>query len=315
MRESGPSRNSAPGGCPLPHDFAHSLEQFLSALVREGGLSPHTVSAYRRDLVRYLGLLQERGVGTLPDILRVHVEGILQDLREAGLSAATIARNVSSMRRFHDFLLAAGTCPGNPVEGVDLPRRQRRPPAVLSVEEAEQLLTVVSGQDPLALRDRAMLELLYGSGLRVSELLALEASHVHLEPALLRVQGKGSRERLVPLGRQGVVCLEAYQRHGRPSLVGPDSGDVLFLSSRGRVLSRMSIWKIIRAAATAAGLPETVSPHTLRHTFATHLLAGGADLRAVQQLLGHADISTTQIYAQVDAERVRRVHETYHPRG
>ena len=315
MRESAPSRNSALGGCPPPNDFDHSLEHFLTALARDGGLSPDTVSAYRRDLVRYLGLLRERGVGALREVSRDHVEGILQDLRKAGLSAATVARNVSSMRRFHDYLLAAGICLENPVENVDLPRRQRCPPAVLSVEEAERLLSAVRGQDPLALRDRAMLELLYGSGLRVSELIALEEPHVHLEPALLRVQGRGPRERLVPLGRQAVVCLEAYQHQGRPSLVGPNSGDVLFLSARGRVLSRMSVWKTIHAAAAAAGLPKTVSPHTLRHTFATHLLAGGADLRAVQQLLGHADISTTQIYAQVDAERVRQVHETYHPRG
>jgi len=254
-------------------------------------------------------------VGSLQEISQDCVEGILQSLGEAGLSAATIARNASSMRRFHDYLLESGVCPANPLENVDLPQRQRRPPAVLSVEEAERLLATVTGRDPLALRDRAILELLYGSGLRVSELIALEGPHVHLEPSLLRVLGKGARERLVPLGRQGALCLEAYQRHGRPSLVNSGSGDVLFLSSRGRALSRMSIWKTIRAAATAAGLPETVSPHTLRHTYAAHLLDGGADLRTVQQLLGHADISATQIYAQVDAERVRQVHQAYHPRA
>ena len=295
------------------------LQEFLDALDRDSSLSTSTLSAYRRDLTRYLESCEARGVtgpGEITaEIAAAHVDG----LRESGRSAATIARSLSSLRRFHDHLRITGDCPSDPTIGLTPPRVTRREPDPLTVDEARRLVSAVFGENPLAMRDRAILEILYAAGLRVSELTALREADLLLAHALIRVRGRGARERVVPLGQAAVDGLTRYARFGRPSLLGPidiESDDApFFVNAQGRALSRMSVWKIIRTAALAVGIDRAVNPQILRHTFAAHLLDGGFDLRDVQHLLGHADISTTSIYSRADDERLQALHRAYHPRA
>ena len=281
----------------------------------EKELAANTVEAYRRDLSRYLHDLMEQGVGSVDQARPQHITQLLHRLRDVGLSPATLARNLSSIKRFHSFLLLQGASQHDPTESLEPPKLERKLPDFLTIEEVEQLMHGPSTDEPLGLRDRAILELLYASGLRVSELIALERTHLLLGAGLLRVLGKGARERLVPIGRQAISCVERYLREGRLFLARPHSSETIFLNFQGRALSRMSIWKIIQTAAERAELEKHISPHTLRHSFATHLLEGGANLRDIQELLGHADISTTQIYTHIDSKYLKEVHRTYHPRG
>jgi integrase/recombinase XerD len=294
-----------------------SLLKFLDALDRDGSLSTSTVSAYRRDLVRYVEFCAARAVSSPGQITAEIAAAHVEDLRESGLSAATIARSLSSLRRFHDHLRVTGDCPADPTVDLKPPRVTRREPEPLTVDEARRLLDAVLGEDPLAMRDRAILEILYAAGLRVSELTALRGPDLLLDHALIRVRGRGARERVVPLGQAAVDGLARYARFGRPSLLPPVDVDdsPFFVNAKGLALSRMSVWKIIRTAALAVGIDRTVNPQTLRHTFAAHLLDGGIDLRDVQHLLGHADISTTSIYSRPDDERLQALHRTYHPRA
>ncbi len=299
----------------LPAGLETPLNQFLQSMLREKELSPNTVEAYRRDLSRYLRALAEQEVESPDQAQSQHITQLLHRLSDAGLSPATLARNLSSIKRFHSFLLLQGTTRYNPAESLEPPKLERRLPDFLTVEEIAQLMQGPSTDAPLGIRDRAILELLYASGLRVSELTRLQRAHLVLGAGLLRILGKGARERLVPIGRQAIFCMEVYLRQARPALAGPHSDETVFLSFQGRGLSRMSIWKIIQSAADKAGLEKHISPHTLRHSFATHLLEGGANLRDIQELLGHAAISTTQIYAHIDTRYLKEVHRTYHPRG
>jgi len=304
-----------PVDAPPTDPFATSLERFLAALAGSGELSVHTTDAYRRDLRRYAQTLTDLGRRTPAEVTRADVERALAEFGNSGLSPATVARSASAIRRYHTFLAAAGMSQANPAADLSVARIHRPAPEALPMEEVERLLAANAGDEPLERRDRAILELLYATGLKASELAALELDQVMTDTALVQVAGRGARARLVPVGRHAVAALEEYRDSARPHLAGPESGTAFFLSARGRALSRMTVWKIIRAAARRAGLERPLSPHTLRHTFAVHLLEGGADLRDVQQLLGHADISTTQIYARPDGDHLRRVHQTYHPRG
>ncbi|MFC1526493.1 tyrosine recombinase [Candidatus Latescibacterota bacterium] len=315
MNESASPSSRAPSGSGPLDLLASPLGPFLDHLTEQQGLAAQTVAAYRSDLRRYLEILRRLGLADLGEVSPKHLGIVVGELTDTGLSSSSIARNACAIRRLHEFLLDQGLSPGNPTEGLTVPSVGRRIPEVLELEEVESLLAAIEGEEPLALRDRAVLELLYASGIRVSELTALEGEHLTLEVALVRVVGKGARQRLIPLGRQAVAALDEYRRGGRPALVRPVTGGAFFLNSQGGPLSRMTVWKLIRDAARRAGLARAVSPHSLRHTFAAHLLDGGADLRAVQQLLGHADLSTTQIYARVDEARLREVHRTYHPHG
>ena len=300
---------------PLPDSLEHTLTRFLTSMSQEKGLSANTTDAYRRDLRRYLHSLVEQGVESLEQARPEHVSHLLHGLRDAGLSPATMARNLTSIKRFHSFLLMQGVLQHNPSENLDPPKLERKLPDFLSVEEIEKLMEAPTISDPLGLRDRAILELLYASGLRVSELIALERRSLLLDSALVRIVGKGPHDRLVPVGRQAILYVERYLREVRPHLAQVDTDETVFLNSRGGSLSRMSIWKIIRAAGEKADLDKEISPHLLRHSFAAHLLEGGANLRAVQELLGHVAISTTQIYAHIDSRYLKEVHQTYHPRG
>ena len=294
---------------------AFLLERFGDFLALEHGAAVRTADAYARDVGRFVAYARSKGVraplGASPRLLRDFV----YHLKDVGLAPASIRRNVSAVRTYFRFLIAEGHVVSDPSERLDTPKRWLVLPDVLTAEEVQRLLDAVTLDEPLAFRDRAMLELAYGAGLRVSEWISLGVRDVLFEDALVRVFGKGSKERLVPIGRRAIGAVAIYVRELRPRLERGSGKGVLFLNARGMPLTRMGAWKIVRKYVEKAGIEKHVSPHTLRHSFATHLLEGGADLRAVQEMLGHADIATTQIYTHVDREYLRSVHRQFHPRG
>jgi integrase/recombinase XerD len=294
---------------------AFRFEQFNDYLTFERGLSPRTVSAYERDLTRWWQSLRERGVHdpaqATPELLREWVFA----LKEEGLAATSIRRAQSAVRTYFRFLLSEGVLDVDPSERLESPRVARKLPDFLTRDEVTRLLDAPDASKPLFWRDRAILELLYASGLRVSELVDLPLSGLDLDEAWATVFGKGSRERLVPIGAPAVRTLERYLREVRPRLDKGRGQARVYLNARGNPMRRESIWKLVKDSAKRVGIAKNVSPHTLRHTFATHLVEGGADLAAVQELLGHADISTTQIYTHVDREYLRDVHRRFHPRS
>jgi integrase/recombinase XerD len=291
------------------------LERFDDFLTLEQGTSPRTLEAYRRDVERLVTFARTKGAGAPSDITSRLLREFVYHLKDIGLAPASIRRNISAVRTYFRFLLSDGIVVRDPSERLETPKRWRTLPDVLTVEEIERLLAAPTLDDALAFRDRAMLELAYGAGLRVSEWITLGVRDVMLEDMLVRVFGKGSKERLVPIGRSAIGAIATYLREQRPKLEKGSGKGVLFLNARGEPLSRMGAWKILRRYVERAGITKAVSPHTLRHSFATHLLEGGADLRAVQEMLGHADISTTQIYTHVDRDYLRKVHKQFHPRS
>jgi len=255
------------------------------------------------------------GLATPAALTAVHLREFVYHLKDLGLSPASIRRGVSATRTWFKFLMAEGVVQGDPSERLETPKKWRTLPEVLTAAEVERLLSAIPLEEPLAFRDRAMLELAYGAGLRVGEWIALKVSDLMLDEGVVRVFGKGGKERLVPVGGSATGAAAIYLRELRPRLERGKGAGVLFLNARGAPLSRMGAWKILRKYVQLAGITKPVTPHTLRHSFATHLLEGGADLRSVQEMLGHADISTTQIYTHVDREYLRSVHRQYHPRG
>jgi integrase/recombinase XerD len=293
----------------------HCLDQFLNYLVVEKGLSANTLEAYGRDLARYVGFVADQGLSRPEEVSAPVVLGFLGSLKKTGLSPRSRARTLVSLRTFHKFLLAEGLAPGNPTAQITAPRSLSPLPHTLTPEEVDRLLAVPQGAGELEIRDRAMLELLYATGLRVSELVGLKMSDLQLDVGYLTAFGKRSKQRIVPMGETAQEALACYLRHGRHLLLkGRDSSHV-FLNRTGKGLTRQGFWKIIKRRALASGIHKNITPHTLRHSFATHLLENGADLRSVQTMLGHADISTTQIYTHVTRERLKKIHEQYHPRG
>jgi len=291
------------------------LDRFDDFLTLEQGASGRTIEAYRRDVARLVDFARTRAASLPSDITSKLLREFVFHLKDVGLSPSSIRRNISAVRTYFRFLLADGAVTRDPSERLETPKRWRTLPEVLTVEEVSRLLAAPTLDDPLAFRDRAMLELAYGAGLRVSEWITIGVRDVMLEDKLVRVFGKGSKERLVPIGRSAIGAIATYTRELRPRLEKGGGKGVLFLNARGEPLSRMGAWKILRRYVERARIEKRVSPHTLRHSFATHLLEGGADLRAVQEMLGHADISTTQIYTHVDREYLRQVHKQYHPRA
>jgi integrase/recombinase XerD len=294
---------------------AFLLERFADFLTLERGASPRTNEAYLRDVTRLVTFAMVKGAPAPVDLTARLLRTYVYHLKDLGLAPASIRRNVSAARTYFRFLLADGHVVRDPTERLETPKRWRTLPEVLTVAEIKSLLEAPTVDDPLYFRDRALLELAYGAGLRVSEWIGIGTRDVLLEDALVRVFGKGAKERLVPIGRSAIGALAIYQRELRPRLERGKGRGVLFLNARGEPLSRMGAWKILKRYIERARLTKHVSPHTLRHSFATHLLEGGADLRAVQEMLGHADISTTQIYTHVDREYLRQVHRQYHPRA
>jgi integrase/recombinase XerD len=291
------------------------LDRFGDYLTLEQGLAAMTLEAYGRDMQRLVEYVTVKGARSPLDITSRLLRDFVYHLKDLGLAPSSIRRNISAIRTYFKFLLSDGVVVRDPSERLETPRRGRTLPDVLSVEEVTRLIAAPTLDDPLVFRDRAMLELAYGAGLRVSEWISIGVRDVLMEDKLVRVFGKGSKERLVPIGRSAIGAVATYIRESRPRLEKGAGKGALFLNSRGEPLSRMGAWKILRKYVERCGIAKEVSPHTLRHSFATHLLEGGADLRAVQEMLGHADISTTQIYTHVDREYLRKVHKQFHPRG
>ena len=287
-------------------------DQFLYHLRMEKGLAENTIEAYSRDLAAFFRFLETIGIKPV-DVRREHIGSFMAD-QEKTLSLRTVARMLSAIKMFYRFLIFEGKLESSPARLIDTPKIPRRLPGVLSLDEVERLLKQPDMETPLGLRDRAMLEILYATGLRVSELLGLTMPTINMEAGFVRTLGKGSKERMVPVNDQARETLGLYLSEGRPYLLKKKKSAFLFINSRGTVLSRQGFWKIIKKYGIKAGIPKEITPHSLRHSFASHLLECGADLRSVQLLLGHSDITTTQIYTHVTRERLKRIHEKYHPR-
>ena len=298
-----------------------AVEGYLQHLAVERGLAPNTLAAYRRDLRRYVAFLGACSVTDPQQVTEQHVSAFLVALHTGGdgaapLGAASAARTVVAVRGFHRFLLLDGQSGADPAADVRPPATPARLPKAIPLWQVEQLLAAAATDAPAGPRDAALLEVLYGSGARISEAVGLAVDDVDLTAGLVRLFGKGSKERLVPLGRYATTAIEAYLVRTRPGLAGRGRGTpALFLNLRGGRLSRQSAWTVLQAAADRAGLQSRVSPHTLRHSFATHLLEGGADVRVVQELLGHASVTTTQLYTRVTADSLREVYAAAHPRA
>lgn len=292
-----------------------ALDAFLNFLVVERGLMPNTISAYGRDLRRYVNTLEEMGARSTRDIEDETMELHLVGLSKSGLLASSRARMLSSIRQFHKFLGREGLLDATVGSEITGPKRGRPIPRVLTVAQIEALLEQPDESTPLGLRDRAMLEMAYGAGLRASELCDLVQDALREEERLVVVRGKGAKQRVVPYGRHAARALARYLDRGRPALARDAAVPNVFLNRYGRGISRVGFFKNLRSHAVGAGIPQEVSPHILRHSFATHLLEGGAELRYVQELLGHSDISTTQIYTNVDTRHIIEVHKAFHPRG
>jgi integrase/recombinase XerD len=297
------------------HPFASYLDPFLQYLAAERRLALNTILAYQADLVSLLDFLATRNTTASAGIEAGQLRDYLLQCRQSGISSRSNARRVSALRAFFRFLLAEKLIDQDPSRLLDLPKGGRKLPRVLTMAEVERLLEAAAGGDPLALRNNAMLHMLYATGLRVSELVNLPVAALHLTRGYLRILGKGNKERLVPFGEEARERLEAYLHLGRSSLLQKRNSDLLFLTRKGKAMTRLRFWQIIRETALAAGIRTEISPHMLRHSFATHLLEHGADLRSVQLMLGHADIATTQIYTHVDSERLKSIHRRFHPRG
>jgi integrase/recombinase XerD len=292
------------------------LQQYLNYLRFEKNLSDNSVSSYKNDLERYLNYLGAQKINRPEKIQSKHIRRLLQNLSELGLSTSTLARNLSSIRSFHLFLISEDLIPSDPSEHVDGPKLRRHLPSVLTFNEIEQLCQNISIDNPLGLRDRAMIEVLYACGLRISELLTLLLREIYFKEEFIRILGKGSKERLVPISSRALNWINKYLELSRPALDKfQRSNGIAFLNKRGTGLSRMGFWKILQKYILESGIRKEIHPHTFRHSFATHLLEGGADLRAVQEMLGHVDISTTQIYTHLDRSYLQQEYKDYHPRA
>lgn len=298
----------------IPFAFAEPLEGFLAWLELERGLSANTLSAYARDLVQCVEFLVQQGLENWLQVESAHVAAWTASLSRANFARSSQARKLSALRMFAKHLVRENVRKDDVTELLGTPKLTRKLPEVLTREEVERLLDAPARNTPHGLRDRAILELFYSSGLRVSELCGVLLQSINLDEGYVRVFGKGSKERIAPIGRAAVQAVQDYIAGGRPHFIKARTGSALFLSQQGRAISRKMVWVLIKEHARRAGIKKTIKPHLLRHSFATHLLEGGADLRAIQEMLGHADISTTQIYTSVESQRLADEHALYHPR-
>ncbi len=296
-------------------DRTFLVEPFQDYLSLELGNSPNTIEAYTRDVRRLAAFAASKHLEGPDAVTEKSLRELVYYLKDLGLAPTSIRRQISTLRTYFRFLVSEDHVTADPSERLDLPKTWRTLPDVLSRDEIEALLAAPNPNESLAWRDRALLEIGYGTGARVSELVGLGIKDVWYDEGLIRVIGKGSKERLVPIGRRALGATALYAREVRPTLDRGLGKERLFLNARGRPLTRVGAWGVVKRCAKSAGIDKRVTPHTLRHTFATHLLEGGADLRAVQEMLGHADLATTQIYTHVDRDYLLKVHKTYHPRG
>lgn len=292
-----------------------SIEQFLDYLLVEKGLSENTITAYKNDLNKYSDyLIDIKKQSSFKFVNRSHITDYLMNIKEKGLSSVSIARNLVAIKVFHRFLVNERIITEDVTSVLDSPRVWKHLPDVLTIAEIEAILAVPNVKQWMGIRDRAMLEVLYGTGARVSELINIKLSDMNLEAGFIKCSGKGGKERIVPVGREAKYRIEEYLKIVRGRLLKDDSKNELFISRLGKKISRQSIWKMIRKRTLQAGIKKEITPHTFRHSFATHLLERGAELRVVQEMLGHADISTTQIYTHIDRQRLKQIHQKYHPR-
>lgn len=291
------------------------VTEYLHYLQIERGLSENTRTSYARDLNQYLAFLKGQGVTSWQAVDRFMVISFLEQLRAEKKSSATITRMVTSLRRFHQFLRQERFVDHDPMQHIDSPKKEQKLPSILSIEEVERLIETPDTNTVLGIRNRAILEVMYATGLRVSELIGLKLKDLHLSLGLLQTTGKGDKERIIPLGDYAIKWIETYLDESRPLLVKDRTEEHLFVNHHGHGLSRQGIWKNLKQVVQEAGITKEVTPHTLRHSFATHLLENGADLRVVQELLGHVDISTTQIYTHITKQRMADVYRDYFPRA
>ncbi|WP_423777480.1 site-specific tyrosine recombinase XerD [Dolosigranulum pigrum] len=294
-----------------------ALEEYIIYLKIERGLSANTVTSYKRDIEKYLTFLTEKKITQLDEVSRFEILDFLQTLRQSGAADNSIIRMVSSLRKFHQYLKRESIVSDDPMQLIDTPKKASTLPKAISPQAVEQLLEAPDTTTPLGVRDRTILELMYATGLRISELVNLKLSDMHLTMGFIQTMGKGEKERIIPLGEIASQWLDHYLDGARVYLQdqSAETSEYVFLNSRGKGLSRQGVWKKVKQLALEAGIDQNVTPHTLRHSFATHLLENGADLRMVQELLGHADISTTQIYTHITKTRLKQVYSDYHPRA
>lgn len=294
-----------------------ALAEYIIYLKIERGLSANTVTSYKRDIEKYLTFLMEKKITQLDEVSRFEILDFLQTLRQSGAADNSIIRMVSSLRKFHQYLKRESIVSDDPMQLIDTPKKASTLPKAISPQAVEQLLEAPDTTTPLGVRDRTILELMYATGLRISELVNLKLSDMHLTMGFIQTMGKGEKERIIPLGEIASQWLDHYLDSARVYLQdqSAETSEYVFLNSRGKGLSRQGVWKKVKQLALEAGIDQNVTPHTLRHSFATHLLENGADLRMVQELLGHADISTTQIYTHITKTRLKQVYSDYHPRA
>lgn len=299
----------------ISNQLEKKLNQFINFIKFEKGLSENTINSYRIDLTQYLLFLMINNIEDLKNVKDIHISNFLKILAESELSDTTRIRYLSSIKSFHRFLFLEKIVDSDVSELIDLPKRKRKLPETLSIPEIDAILNQPDTSTLIGIRDRSILETLYGCGIRVSELINLNKKDIIWESEIIRIIGKGSKERIVPIGSSALFWLDKYIKEIRPKIVRKSlTNEIIYLNLKGSKFSRMGIWKIIKEYSQRAGL-DNVHPHTFRHSFATHLLEGGADLRAVQEMLGHSDISTTQIYTHIDKEFIKEVHKTFHPRA
>lgn len=294
-----------------------AVSDYLHFLRVERQLSSNTLSSYERDLKAYIkDLSKVQNITTLNNVERIHILSHLQLLKIGGNSSRTLARHISSIRSFHQFILREKVSNTDPTVHLEMPQMDKTLPKILSIEEIEELIAAPNTGKPQGLRDRAMLEILYATGMRISECISLNLEDLHLTMGFVRCFGKGGKERIIPLGRSALTACENYLKEGRPKLIKPtNKTGAIFVNQRGKALTRQGVWKLMKEHARKAGIQNEIMPHTMRHSFATHMIENGADLRAVQEMLGHADISTTQIYTHVSKIRLKDVYKQFHPRA
>ncbi len=292
-----------------------SLGNFIYYLTVEKGLAKNTLESYQRDIRKFLQFLIKNKIRSLGKVNRSIIANYLGHLKSNNYASTTISRNVASLRSFFNFLAQENIIPDNPALQLESPRIEKKLPRVLSLKEVDQLLSQPLVSTVKGLRDKAMLELLYASGIRVSELISLNTADLNHEVGFLRCRGKGMKERIVPVGNTAISCVQQYLKQGRVKQVKTTAEKSLFVNHHGRRLTRQGFWKILKKYAGHAGIPGEITPHTLRHSFATHLLENGADLRSVQEMLGHSDISTTQIYTHITRRKIREIYDKTHPRA
>lgn len=300
---------------PNKDDLDQPVDQYLNYLVVEKGLANTTINAYASDLAAYSAFVRHQQVTSFEQADVAVILKYVIKMRKKGLGATTRARHLVTIRGFYDYLYASGHIRQNPAKLVDLPKQGLKLPSVLNVDQIDRLLSVPDLEKPTGQRDAAMLELIYAAGLRVSELINLQMTNINMEAGFVRVLGKGSKERIVPIGRKALDCINQYMKNGRRSQLKDQTSRYLFVARAGSPMTRQGFWKLLKRYALKAGITQRVTPHSMRHSFASHLLEGGADLRAVQVMLGHVDIATTQIYTHVASSRLIEIHKKYHPRG